>query len=326
MDRKTIRTAGPDDKVFEPVQEVGAMRIVRIDDPGGVSFPFSREVFDDRQALYHGSWSTYCQDVEARGFIPSDRPFKEGPFRAISGALEAIGLPSDDSMCTALRISPPYSYKDLFLTPSFWGARGYATDGGGEVVRHALEMAEDFRRICASRASRAARAEYLKAAILKEEERRRQEEEHWAQELEWKRDVYPADEFAREESEHARCRRERLPLEPSWSAIATLGDDAAIEELLAIEEIAREELSSLGGGGYPVVYAIRVEPEWFGDAWHSYIQNWERGSNSMELLCSHTIGADRLIAKAEYPLGTDGKFTPNCTTWEQVLRLEDQKC
>jgi hypothetical protein len=317
-----IRITALDEKIIEKSRELGPVRIIRIDEPRSVTFPFGREVFDDRRTLYHGSRSTYCQDVEARGFIPSDRPFKEGPFKAISRALEAIGLPSDDSMCKALRISPPYAYKDLYLTPSFWGARGYATDGGGEVVRHAIATAEDFKRICASREGRSAHAEYLKAAISKEEERRRQQEEWWAQELEWKRDAYPADEIAREENEHARCRSQRHSLEPSWSAIATLEDDRAVEELLAIVENAREELSSLGGGGYPVVYAIRVEPEWFGDAWRSYIQNWASGSNSMELLCGHTIAVDRLIAKAEYPLGTDGKFTPDCTTWEQVLRLE----
>jgi hypothetical protein len=162
----------------------------------------------------------------------------------------------------------------------------------------------------------------LKAAISREEERRRQEEEYWAQELEWKRDVYTADEIAREESEHARSKTQRLSFEPSWSAIRTLEDDAAIEQLHAIIENAREVLSSLGGDGYPVVYAIRVEPNWFGEAWHSYLEKWASGSNSTELLCSHTIGADRLIAKAEYPHGTDGRFTPGCTTWAQVLRLE----
>ena len=55
VNRKTIRTVGPDEKMFETVQRVGAMRIVRIDDPGSVSFPFGREVFDDRQTLYHGT-------------------------------------------------------------------------------------------------------------------------------------------------------------------------------------------------------------------------------------------------------------------------------
>jgi hypothetical protein len=300
------------------------VQIIRFDEPRSVTFPFGREVFDDRQTLYHGSWSTYCQKIEAIGFMPSDRPFQEGPFKAISRALEAIGIPSDDSMSKAFRVSPPYAYKDLYLTPSFWGARGYATDGGGEVARHAIEMVEGFKRVCASRELRSARAVELKAVIFKEEERRREQEEYWAQELEWKRGVYSPDEIALEESEHAQCRSQRLSSEPTWSAIAKLEDDAAVEELLAIAENAQEEFSSLRGGGYPVVYAIRVEPEWFGDAWHSYIQNWESGSNSFELLCSHAIGANRLIAKAEYLLGTDGKFTPNCTTWEQVLQLEDQ--
>ena len=130
-------------------------------------------------------------------------------------------------MCKVLRISPPYAYKDLYLTPSFWGARGYATDGGGEVIRHAIETAEDLKRICESRERRSASAEYLKAAISKEEEGCREQEEYWAKELEWKRDVYSAEEIAQEEREHARCRRQRLPSEPTRSAIATLENDAA---------------------------------------------------------------------------------------------------
>lgn len=296
------------------------MQRVRIYDRGNVEFPFGRDVFEDRQVLYHGSWSTYSQRIESVGFIPETRPFHTNPFTAVSKALESVGWPSERLMSKAFALTPAYSYTELYLTPSFWGARAYATDGGGEVVRHTIRDAKVVEALIASAAARRARIEELERAIIQEEERRRQLESQWAQELEWKRDMYSAEEIKEEEGHHAYYRRQWSSFEPTRSVIATLNDDEAMEGLLVTVRQAHEELLMLGEGGYPVVYAIRVEPEWFGDQWGVYLGRWEAGSASMELLCRETIGPDRLVAKAEYLQGTDDTFSPDCTTWEQVLQ------
>jgi hypothetical protein len=39
-------------------------------------------------------------------------------------------------------------------------------------------------------------------------------------------------------------------------------------------------LVNLTDGGHPVVYAIRVEPIWFGKDWATYICEWEEGRAS----------------------------------------------
>jgi hypothetical protein len=72
---------------------------------------------------------------------------------------------------------------------------------------------------------------------------------------------------------------------------------------------------------YPVVYAVRVEPSWFGDGWEDYLRNWQDlGSGGTELRCRGLeISRDRLVGRADYPHGTDESFSPtHVTTWLEV--------
>jgi hypothetical protein len=43
---------------------VTPVECITIIDPEDRSFPFRRALFEDRQILYHGSWSTYCSKIE----------------------------------------------------------------------------------------------------------------------------------------------------------------------------------------------------------------------------------------------------------------------
>lgn len=76
---------------------------------------------------------------------------------------------------------------------------------------------------------------------------------------------------------------------------------------------ARLRIEGAVSGGCPVVYAIEVDPEWFGKEWDEYL--WESrhlGGRAREFRCARDlVTANRIIAKVGYPNGTESDFQPS---------------
>jgi hypothetical protein len=95
------------------------------------------------------------------------------------------------------------------------------------------------------------------------------------------------------------------------SAIELLKSQHALQQLHADVTAAREELQALTDGGHPVVYAIRVDPEWFETPGQITCEaGWREG---VRLICSDRADVlpERLLGKVAYPNGTDRTFMPN---------------
>jgi hypothetical protein len=129
---------------------------------------------------------------------------------------------------------------------------------------------------------------------------------------------------------------ERLALKRHWedglkrspghqstiSAVRLLGDLSRMHALCEQVRAAREGIEAVTKDGFPVVYAIRIEPEWFGEEWERYICRWEEGDRGpIELVCRRElISPDRILAKAVYPNGVaDSEFSPDgFKTWDEL--------
>jgi hypothetical protein len=236
---------------------------ITIGDPGDRSYPFRRELFEDACVLYHGSWSTWNSKIEATGFRQGDFPFKWECVETICNRNRAIGR---GSFLTAFL----GRQRNLFFASNFWLARAYATDGGGEIVRKAIEEAETFERICSVATERDNLVKYLRATTQE-------------------------------------------------AAISLLTDDEGLSRIRTDVKAAKQELMSLTTGGHPVVYAVAVEPNWFGD-WAHYVGHLEIGIRE-DLQCQHDVAPERILAKANYPNNTDREFLAWCRTWDDVAAL-----
>jgi len=182
----------------------------------------------------------------------------------------------------------PFSEREVFFAPSFWGARAYATDGGGEVVRKTIEDAERFLSICDSPESLQAQIDYWEARLK---------------------------EYGR-------------PHPPTLAAIAALKDVANLHQHRTAIGLVRSQLVAQRDAGHPVVYAVRVDGSWFGSEWERYSELWkEFESCGGELKCvTATIGPERLVGRVDYPNGTDGTFMPsNLTSWDAVEQIATEQ-
>lgn len=237
---------------------------ITIGDPGDRSYPFRRELFEDPCVLYHGSWSTWSSQIEATGFRQGDFPFEWECVETVCNRNRAIGRGSFLAAFLGKQ-------RNLFFASNFWLARAYATDGGGEIVRKAIEEAETFERICSVPAERDELVKYLRATSQQ-------------------------------------------------AAISILTDDEGLSRIRTDVKAAKHALMSLTGGGHPVVYAVAVQPNWFGD-WARYMSYLEIGVR-LDLQCQHAVAPERILAKANYPNNTDREFLPTwCRTWDDVAAL-----
>ena len=258
------------------------METVVITDREDRSYPLNKDFFDNPQIMYHGSWSTYAKAIEERGFVHGDLPFDWKDVATVFEAHRAIGRGSYLPVFLGRNYPLEQPARDLSITGNFWLARGYATDGGGEVLRKTIEEALSFEEICAI------------------PEKRSELKAHWLKGLQ-------------EYSGHA----------ATAAAIRMLDDEEGLSRLCRGVKAIRERLTDLTNGGFPVVYAIRVQPEWFGDRWPGYLSDWDRGARAGELrCCGNLVPLHQILGKAEYPNGTDRDYTPNLFhSWEEYQEI-----
>ena len=111
-------------------------------------------------------------------------------------------------------------------------------------------------------------------------------------------------------------------------AVEILGDKEALQGLCREVRHAREAIEELTKGGFPVVYALRVEPEWFPDSWERYMYNWKDGDRgAVELRCRRELlSKGRLLGKVLYPNGTDKHIQwDGFETWEELQEFLSQQ-
>jgi hypothetical protein len=120
------------------------------------SFPFSRALFENPYIVYHGTWSAYAQRIESVGFGGLALPFDHNEIAAIADAWEQVGILDSYARAVFFAGRPNAPRGELSMTGSFWHARAYATDGGGEVARMVLKNAKDFETLCSKSEQRLA--------------------------------------------------------------------------------------------------------------------------------------------------------------------------
>jgi hypothetical protein len=200
---------------------------MRIADRFDNKYPFAKMLYEDPCVLYHGTSSVYADRIEREGFINAELSFTVNSLRTISDAGVLLGIGSyGQNLFFSHGGGGGKGGIQLSMASSFWGAREYSTDGGGEVVRIMFEEAKQIENFRTSEEARIS----LKA--------------RWEDGL------------------------KRSPNhEPTKRAVELLAGGPGLDRLCTEVRSARETLEAETAGGFPVVYAIRVLPEWFGDRW-----------------------------------------------------------
>jgi len=261
------------------------MKSIAINDAADRSYPFGRLMFEDRRVLYHGTWSTSSATVERDGFVGYCVPFDWQDIAVVYKANLALGRTSpliiSDSVRKTLVTVSTTSLVDRDL---------YLSANFWRARAYATDRGGEILRMTLELAGHVER-------ICTSSEARAACRRHWQNGL----DANP---------EHIATKK----------VVELLDDSEALDNMFAEVTSAKHRLINLTSDGYPVVYAITVEPIWFGENWEHLLNSWQLGFPG-DLSCScERVTVDRLVAKVSYVNGTEGDFIPaGFSTWEEAL-------
>jgi hypothetical protein len=227
-------------------------------------------MFEDRRVLYHGTWSTSSPNVERDGFIRYRVPFDWQDIAVVYRANLALGRTSpliiSDSLRDTLVTASTTSHVDRDLYLSADFCRARA---------YATDRGGEILRMTLELAEHVER-------ICASSEARAACRSHWQNGL----DANP---------EHVATKK----------VVELLDYIEALDRMFSEVTSAKNRLINLASDGYPVVYAIRVEPAWFGEDWEHLLDSWQLGFPK-DLSCScERVTVDRLVAKVCYVNGTE---------------------
>lgn len=263
--------------------------VLRIDDPNCIVYPLEKEMYDDPKIVYHGTSSVFVEKIEKRGWVANDTPYDMNDVKTVCNAYESIGY-TESSGYSVLR---PYTLGVIDQYPgrkyasfdqSFWRARNYARNRGGETIDSIITAVEDFKDLVLNENTCLAyKQELLRklssippkiAYYLKHEE-----------ELQKRYSSDPAVLNYRQLQE--------------W--LKRANDDKYLEGLLNGLPPIHGKYSKMVKTHYPVVYAVRVERTWF-DNWAGADSKLEARDHRVDqsLLSNCAIPANRIEARIEY--------------------------
>lgn len=108
------------------------------------------------------------------------------------------------------------------------------------------------------------------------------------------------------------------------SALRTLTDNGRMAEMHSVVSEAKARLLSLVADGHPVIYAVRVEADWFrSTTWEQHVDDWQAGRRQVDMRClARDIPVDRFLARVAYPNGTESDFGAAwCASWSDAQSL-----
>ena len=129
------------------------MKTIRISDPEDVTFPLDKETYFDPAVYYHGTSRAFSSLIERDGFKQNARMYDKADlaelykaynspyFHAREDAGEEMKMQKED--LDFVLGSGGFRMKDepLSFSGSYWTARNYSANRGGEAIDHAVKMA-----------------------------------------------------------------------------------------------------------------------------------------------------------------------------------------
>ena len=253
-----------------------------IDSPGDLQFPFGRPIFDNVEIFYHGTTSSFTSKIEEIGWVPNDLPYRMSDVSRlceIFDSLSFLGSSEHYDMLILQAFSSGnrsnYSVlKPISFSGSYWLARNYAGNRGGETIHAIIRAANDFEDLVTNPIS------------LKDHQ---------------------------EKLANRLSSPNQLPGYPPMSgwaeSVRNLADATYLEKCR--EEIAtiRKYYLEITSEDYPIVYAVRLETKVLSE---HRIENWlkrfgdlTRYERSYEKRINSEISPDAIVARADYVNGID---------------------
>jgi hypothetical protein len=145
------------------------MQHIFVNHPEEFGFPLSRDVFEDRHIVFHGTGSKYAERIQSASLRNNHLPYDWHDIRIVAGVARKMALEFSEHehwpVLNAFTLGAGDSYvgdKPISFDVSYWRARNYASIKDSETVTALRGCAEHLLRLCSSPA---AQANHLQIAI-----------------------------------------------------------------------------------------------------------------------------------------------------------------
>jgi hypothetical protein len=121
--------------------------IYTIESPSNVIYPFTRGIFEDLEVFYHGTSNIYTERLEENGFQLGGVPYDMNDILRLCKSYEAIkfygigggGYGVLSAFTAGAYESTGREYMPVSFAYSYWCARRFARNPGGETVFHIVK-------------------------------------------------------------------------------------------------------------------------------------------------------------------------------------------
>lgn len=126
------------------------MRTIEIDNPNNIIYPLKKEIFENRNICYHGTWNTFSNMIESKGWNINNIPYDMRDVKYICDVCENIGLNKEtyygvlNSFTLSLGRNNNQIIKYASFSPNYWISRNFVGYRGGETITHILEATQEI--------------------------------------------------------------------------------------------------------------------------------------------------------------------------------------
>jgi hypothetical protein len=255
------------------------MKVIPIDSPDDFFYPLDKKTYKNPRILYHGTSSTFSSAIEKRGLRIDYQPCAIEDIMQLCDMYESLGRNEESGTCYVLQDKATkisggiIGVKTISFADDYWIARNYACNPGGETLQDILRATEELSKYILQMGSRPNFDQESKFMVLQAQ---------------------------RAKYVHGRYRG------CSDEGCNTTHFGGLISSLNFIKKKYERIISK----HYPVVFAAKVEPEWF----VSWLKDLEDGIDGqklrLDLHCKIPIPPTNLRARIDFPNGAN-RFSPS---------------
>lgn len=273
------------------------LKLVTIDNPRNVLYPFSKDWYDNPLIVYHGTSSVYSESIEKNGWQMNGQTYDTKDFQKICEFFEDIGWDgtpknSGHSILRSFSLGGEDDYvnaKPVSFSQIYWTSRNYSRHVGGESIQALFLAIEDILNI------------YENKQL--QDEHRKSIEDELTKLLDMQNKCKNPETLNHGINQYKRF------LENFSTDFLNNGKNVATELYKKYEYIKKIH--------FPIVYVVKVEPAWFEDV--MYVGD-DFDFKELEIRAKIDIPHSSIIARIDFINGMDYMDIPSGTypvLWEK---------
>lgn len=278
------------------------MEVIEVLKPSDIIYPLKREIFEDLNVAYHGTSSNYSEKIEKLGWKLNNAIYDMLDIKFVREKFDSLCYENSQGY-VALRSwtlgdqNENIKRKRPSFASNYWTARNYARNNGGETLRFLFIAFNDFNNFINEKELVDNHWKKIKSELEKVNDI----------ELKYNQNLQINSKRNENFEGYVRYNKKRYSL-----ALKNIVNKDYIKEIHDKFQIIKKKYNRYVETHCGVVYALRIEPDWF-DNWiepyHATCEidgiQYSRTIKNVDLFAIKPIPPENIIAKIIFPNGVD---------------------